>query len=322
VVATSGPVLPNRLPETLPSIGSGIAHTQIYLLDDRLQPVPAGAPGEIHIGGASLARGYRNRADLTAERFIPNPFEPDSRLYKTGDLARQLPDGTLVFMGRADDQIKIRGYRIEPSEVSSVLNRHQGIRGSQVVAREDTPGDKRLVAYVVVDGNEDLTHSGLRAFLRDFLPEYMLPAAFVRLDALPLTPNGKVDRTALPAPESSNTLQDEASTGPRTNTEQLVAEILGELLDLKEIGLDDNFFLLGGHSLLGAQLIARLRDAFGVNIALRSLFEAPTVAALAAEVERLERSEAAPGPAIVSGRLTNEEPAPSLVALSNTKIAR
>ncbi len=323
VVATSGPILPNQLPETPPSIGSAITNTQIHLLDDRLQPLPPGLPGEIHIGGAGLARGYRHRADLTAERFIPNPFsaEPGSRLYKTGDLARQLPDGTLIFLGRADDQIKIRGYRIEPSEISAVLNRHRDIRESLIVAREDATGDKRLVAYVVADGNDDLTHSGLRAFLRDLLPEYMLPAVFVRLDALQLTPNGKVDRAALPAPDPANTLQDEASTGSRTNTEQLVAEILGELLDLKEIGLDDNFFLLGGHSLLGAQLITRLRDAFGVDIALRSLFEAPTVAALSAEVERLERGKTAPRPAIVSEHLTKEDERP-LVASSNDKISR
>jgi len=289
VVATSGPVLPNGSPETLPPIGTGITNTQIYLLDDHLSPVPAGAPGQIYIGGAGLARGYRNRPDLTAEKFIPNPFspEPGSRLYQTGDLARQLPDGRIVFLGRTDDQVKIRGYRIEPSEISGVLSRHRDIRSSVVVAREDTPGDKRLVAYLVLDSNSDLTHTGLREFLRGFLPEYMLPAAFVLLDALPLTPNGKVDRVALPSPQPSNTLQDEVSPAPLTGTERRVGEILGELLELDQIGLDDNFFLLGGHSLLGAQLMARLRAAFGVEIGLRSLFEAPTVAALSAEVDRL-----------------------------------
>lgn len=288
VVATSGPVLPNRSPTMLPPIGSAIANTQICLLDEQLRPVSAGAPGEICIGGAGLARGYRNRPDLTAEKFIPNPFcsESGGRLYRTGDMARVLPDGQLAFLGRIDDQIKIRGYRIEPNEIVSVLNRHPVIRASLVMAREDTPGDKRLVAYVVPD-TDSLTHTGLRDFLRDFLPEYMIPAAFVRMDAFPLTAHGKIDRAALPAPDSANTLQDEVSTGPCTATERRVTEILGELLDLEEIGLDDNFFLLGGHSLLGAQLIARLRDAFGVEISLRSIFEAPTVASLSAEVERL-----------------------------------
>ncbi len=289
VVATSGRVLPSTFPNVLPPIGSAIANTQIYLLDEHLQPVPTGAPGEIYIGGAGLARGYHNRPGLTAEKFIPNPFgaEPGSRLYKTGDLARLLPDGQLAFLGRIDDQIKIRGYRVEPEEIVSVLNRHQNICASLVAAREDSPGDKRLIAYVVLDRDGDLTHTALRDFLREFLPDYMLPAAFVQMDGFPLTLNGKIDRAALPAPDPANILQDEASAEPCTATEQRVAEILGELLDLEEIGLDDNFFLLGGHSLLGAQLIARLRDAFGVDIALRSLFEGPTVAALSAELDRL-----------------------------------
>jgi acyl carrier protein len=208
-------------------------------------------------------------------------------------LGRLLPDGQIAFLGRIDDQIKIRGYRIEPGEISNVLERHPGVRTSLVVAREGQGGDKRLVAYVVLDPLAEATHSGLRDFLREFLPEYMLPSAFVRLDALPLTPHGKIDRAALPAPDSANTLQDEVPAGARSDIEQRVAEIVGELLDLDEIGLDDNFFLLGGHSLLGAQLIARLRDTFGVEIELRSLFEAPTVAALSAELERLAAHDAA-----------------------------
>jgi len=293
VVATSGPVLPNRSPQMLPPIGRPIANSEIYVLDEHLQPVSGDTPGEVYIGGPGVARGYHNRPDLTAERFIPNPFGSNaaSRLYKTGDLARVLADGQIAFLGRIDDQIKIRGYRIEPTEIVSVLSRHPDIRASLVVAREDAPGDKRLVAYVVLEADSDLSHTGLRDFLRRFLPEYMLPAAFVRLDAFPLTPHGKIDRAALPAPDATNRLQDDVSAGPHTRTEQRVAGILGELLNLDEIGLDDNFFLLGGHSLLGAQLIARLRDAFGVEIALRSLFEAPTVAALSAEVERLTENE-------------------------------
>jgi len=292
VVATSGLVRPNRSPTALPPIGRPISNTRIHLLDEHLQPVPAGATGEIYIGGAGVARGYHNRPDLTVEKFIPSHFspEPGGRLYKTGDLGRLLPDGQIAFLGRMDDQIKIRGYRIEPNEIVSVLHRHPDIHASVVVAREDTPGERRLVAYVVPNAESDLRYTGLRDFLRDFLPEYMIPAAFVRIDALPLTPHGKIDRAALPEPTPTNTLQDDGSAEPCTSTEQRVAEILGELLNLESVGLEDNFFLLGGHSLLGAQLIARLRDAFGVEISLRSLFEGPTVAALSAELDRLSGS--------------------------------
>jgi amino acid adenylation domain-containing protein len=289
VVATSGPVPPQASPTIPPPIGRPIANARVHLLDERMEPVSPGAPGEIWIGGAGLARGYHNRADLTAERFVPDPFtgEPGARLYRTGDLARALPDGQIAFLGRADDQIKIRGYRIEPGEIAGVLARHPDVRAGLVVAREDTPGNKRLVAYVAIDARAAVTHSELRNYLGEFLPEYMLPAAFVRLAALPLTAHGKVDRAALPAPDSGNTLQDQSSDGDLTETEQRIAQILGELLDLDEIGLDDNFFMLGGHSLLGAQVIARLREAFGVEMSLRTLFEAPTVAELSAEMERL-----------------------------------
>src|SRR5262249_28775003 len=197
-----------------------------------------GTPGEIHMGGPSLARGYHLRPGLTAEKFIPHPFsgEPNSRLYKTGDLARLLPDGRLVFMGRIDDQIKIRGCRIEPHEIVSVLNQRPDVRDSLVVVREDTPGDKRLVAYVVLSPDSRPTRADLIEFLSGSLPEYMLPAAFVRLDALPVTPNGKIDRAALPAPDPTNTLQDPVSNGPQTPTEQRVVDILTDLLKLKDIG--------------------------------------------------------------------------------------
>ena len=290
VVATSGVVEPQKRPGALPSIGSAIANTQVYLLDEQQHPVAPGAAGEIYIGGAGVARGYHNRPDLTAEKFIPDPFgaEPDSRLYKTGDVGRRRPDGQIDFLGRMDDQIKIRGYRIEPNEIVSALNRHPDIRESLVVAREDTPGDRALVAYVVVE-TAAATPTSLRDGLRTCLPEYMVPAAFVRIDSFPLTPHGKIDRAALPAPDAGNTLKDDASDEPRTRTERQVAQILAGLLGLKEVGPNDNFFLLGGHSLLGAQLIARLRNAFGVELALRSLFEAPTVAALSAEIDRLVR---------------------------------
>jgi amino acid adenylation domain-containing protein len=288
VVTTSGPVLPNRSPAARPPIGHPIANTRIHLLDESLRPVLPGAAGEIYIGGAGVARGYHNRPDLTAERFIPGAVgaERDGRLYKTGDLGRLLPDGRIEFVGRLDDQIKIRGYRIEPNEVVSVLNRHAAIRASAVVAREDTAGERQLVAYITLDPVADLTLTGLREFLRDVLPEYMIPAAFVCVDALPLTPHGKIDRAGLPEPVPANTLQDDRAEEPCTETEQRVAECVAELLNLEAVGLDDNFFLLGGHSLLGAQLLALLRDEFGVEITLRSLFEAPTVAALAAELDR------------------------------------
>jgi amino acid adenylation domain-containing protein len=289
VVATSGRVLSKRSPTTLPPIGNPIANTEICILDEHLQPVPAGMPGEIHIGGAGVGRGYRNRPDLTAERFITDPFsaEPGSRLYKTGDLARLLPDGQILFLGRVDDQIKIRGYRIEPNEIVSVLNRHESIRASVVVAREDGVGDKRLLAYVVSTPDVRITYTVLRTFISEFLPDYMIPTVFVRINELPLTPNGKIDRAALPDPTSANILLDDVSAEAWTETERRVAEIVGELLKLESVGRDENFFLLGGHSLLGAQLVARLREIFGVEIKLRSLFEAPSVSALSAEVERL-----------------------------------
>jgi amino acid adenylation domain-containing protein len=288
VVATSGVVRAGGKSGEKPLIGSAITNVQVHLLDERLRPVPAGAPGGIYVGGPGLARGYRNRDDLTAERFIPDPFSeaPNARLYWTGDSGRLLPDGQIAFLGRLDDQIKIRGYRIEPGEIVSALLRHPGIHEAEVVAREDIAEEKRLVAYLVADDIE-LTPKGLRDFLRDFLPEYMLPAAFVRMATLPITSHGKIDRTALPVPDVENTLQDDILDAPYTETELRVGEIVAELLNLEEIGLDDNFFLLGGHSLLGAQLIARLHSTFGVEISLRSLFEAPTVSALSAEIERL-----------------------------------
>ena len=297
VVATSAPVPPGNRPDVLPPIGRAITNTQIYLLDERLEPVPPGMPGEIHIGGAGLARGYHNRPDLTAEKFIADPFssQPDSRMYKTGDVGRLLPDGQIAFLGRVDDQIKIRGYRIEPNEIVSALNRHPNIRESLVVAREDTPGDTRLAAYLVLHSDSVSGHTSLRNFLRDHLPEYMLPAAFIRLEAFPLTPNGKIDRAALPAPHPSNTLQDQVSARPATETEQRIAEILGGLLGRETIGREDNFFLLGGHSLLGAQLIARLRAEFSVEISLRSLFDAPSVAGISFEIDRLRANGKSPG---------------------------
>jgi len=295
VVATSGVVQSPQGPSAPPSIGSAVLNTQVYVLDEHLSPVPPGTIGEIFIGGAGVARGYHRRPELTARRFILNPFDDRAgRLYRTGDLGRWRPDGNIDFLGRIDDQIKIRGYRIEPSEIVGTLNRHPDIRESLVLARKNARGDSSLVAYVVVGAGAAPTISSLRKFLRTSLPEYMVPEAFVRVDSFPLTPHGKVDRQALPAPAPANTLTDDSGAAPATLTERRVARILAGLLNRNEIGRDDNFFLLGGHSLLGAQLIARLRHAFGVEIPLQRLFEGPTVAALAAEVERqTERHEPA-----------------------------
>jgi acyl-coenzyme A synthetase/AMP-(fatty) acid ligase/acyl carrier protein len=288
VVATSGDVLPEADPEILPTIGRAIDGIRLYLLNGRLEPVAPGTAGEMFLGGAGVARGYRNQPDLTAERFLPDPFrdEPGARMYKTGDLARRLPDGQLIFAGRIDDQIKIRGYRIEPNEIMMALGRHPDIRESLVVAREDQPGERQLVAYIVLKTCAAVLHTALRDFLRETLPEYMIPVAFVRLDEFPLTSHGKVDREALPPPEFP-AAESAPAARHTTPTQSRVAGIVAGLLGLESVAPDDNFFLLGGHSLLGAQLIAKLRAAFDLQISLRSLFAAPTVAALAREVERL-----------------------------------
>jgi acyl carrier protein len=281
---------------TLPPIGCPIVNNRIYLLDQQRLPVPPGTVGEIYIAGAGLARGYRNRPDLTAEKFIPDPFstEPGSRVYKTGDLARLLPEGQIAFLGRVDEQINIRGFRIEPNEIVCCLNQHPVVRESLVLAREHSSGDKRLVAYLVLEPYSAVTSNSLRGYLRRFLPEYMLPSTFVCLEAFPLTPNGKIDREALPAPDPANTLHDELSADPPTQTQQRITEILMALLGGKKIGLKEDFFLLGGHSLLGAQLIAKLRETFRVELTLRTVFDAPTVAALAEEIEHLAAGEGTP----------------------------
>ncbi|HEV2655389.1 MAG TPA: non-ribosomal peptide synthetase, partial [Ktedonobacteraceae bacterium] len=289
VVATYGPVSPTARAEMLPSIGRPIANTCIYILDEMWQQVPIGVPGELYIGGSGVARGYLNRPELTAEKFIPDPFsdEPDARLYKTGDLARILPDGQIAFMGRTDHQVKIRGYRIELDEIASVLNSHPAIQTSSVLAREDTPGDKRLVAYIVPTPEGHVTVGSLRETLLAQLPDYMLPTSFVHLEGLPLTPHGKVDRAALPLPDETNTLRDKATATPDTPTEKQVERIVASLLQVEEVGVEDNFFLLGGHSMLGAQLVVQVANTFGVDLSLRTLFEAPTVRQLSAEIERL-----------------------------------
>jgi amino acid adenylation domain-containing protein len=286
VVTTSGTVPARQDAQSLPSIGAPVAHAEIYILDSQGRLAPSGTPGELHIGGAGVARGYLNRPELTAEKFIPNPFHPGTRLYKSGDSARYLPDGQIAFLGRLDDQIKIRGFRIEPDEIAAVLNRHPDIVASSVIAREDIPGEKKLVAYIVTTSGE-LTRLATKEFLRAQLPEYMVPPIFVTLDALPLTANGKVDRAALPAPNKENVLGDQNFSPPDSVVEKRVCEIVCSVLKISQVGVDENFFLVGGHSLLGTQLIARIRDAFKVELPLGTLFDRPSVRELAREVDRL-----------------------------------
>src|SRR6266571_4234159 len=240
VVATSGQVPTTEHLDGPPSIGCPIANTLIYILDEHLQQVPIGVPGELYIGGAGLAKAYLNRPELTAERFIPNPFSqnPGARLYKTGDLARFLPDGQIAFLGRTDHQIKIRGYRVELGEIEAVLNQHPAVQQAMVIAHEDVPGEKRLVAYIVPNPGVQLSSDSLRETLAAYLPDYMLPATFVQLESLLLTPNGKVDRTALPAPDATNTLRDSAMVAPTTALEEWLAVIVATILEMKQVGID------------------------------------------------------------------------------------
>jgi len=293
VVATSGPVRPVDGPGGSsgqpPSIGRAITNVRIHVVDSALREVVDGTPGELCIGGVSVARGYRNHPELTAERFVADPFsaDPAARLYRTGDLVRRLPGGDIAFVGRLDDQVKIRGYRIEPAEVTHALKGYAGVRDGVVVARDDGTEGKRLVAYWVAADQAAPSSEDLIQFLRARLPDYMVPSAFVRLDEFPLTPNGKIDRGALPAPQEPGDSPAEDFVAPRTPVEREVAGILAPLLDLERVSAEANFFLLGGHSLLGTQLIARLRDHFDIELSLKALFEAPTVAAIATEVERL-----------------------------------
>jgi len=288
VVATSGCVFPTVQADGRPTIGRPIANTQIYILDEHLLQVPIGTPGELCIGGIGLARGYLNRPELNSEKFIPHPWsvEPGARLYRTGDLARFLPDGQVDFLGRVDHQIKIRGYRIEPDEIISVLNGHPAVQTSMVLAREDAHGDKRLVAYVVLNQGMSTSTDALQEWLARRLPDYMIPVVFVHLDTLPVTANGKVDRVSLPDPDASNILQREDITAtPRTPIEERLAEIVAPLLDLEQVGIDDNFFLLGGNSFLATRVIVQVSQTFGVDLSLHTLFEKPTIRQLAAEIE-------------------------------------
>jgi amino acid adenylation domain-containing protein len=333
-----------------PPIGRPLPNFQLYVLDQHAQPVPIGVPGELHVGGVGVARGYLNRPELTAERFIANPFADDRRrtddgrrtaddgrraddrppttdhgsrttdhlqspcLYKTGDLVRYRPDGNLEFLGRIDHQVKLRGFRIELGEIEAVLRRQPGVQDALVLAAEFAPGDRRLVAYVVDGGLGDretgrpgdtergaeddgqrATSNGQRATdfrtaLRNELPEYMVPAHYIVLEAWPLAPSGKIDRSALPAPGGAADVR-QAYVAPRTPTEELLAYMSAELLGVVQVSVEDNFFDLGGHSLLATQFVARIRDALGVELALRSLFEHPTIAALAEQIDVLRTAQ-------------------------------
>jgi amino acid adenylation domain-containing protein len=264
-------------------LGNPIANTQFYVLDDQQNLVPVGVPGELYIGGSGLARGYFNRPELTQERFVPNPFvdEPDARMYRTGDRVRRLADGNLEFLGRVDYQVKIRGFRIELGEIESVLRKHKAVSQCVVIDREDTPGDQRLVAYLVCSQIDQPTAAEFRRFLQQELPEYMIPAAFIVLESLPLTPNGKVERRALPQPDSTRPTLDVAFTPPQTAIEQTVATIWRSVLKLETIGIHDSFFELGGNSLLLMQVYSKLREKFHTSLSLLDLFRYPTVSSVA-----------------------------------------
>lgn len=287
--------------ETVP-LGRPIANTQVYILDDRLRPVPIGVPGELHIGGDNLARGYLNQPQAATERFIGNCFSNDSgsRLYKTGDLARYLPDGNIEFLGRIDHQVKIHGFRIELSEIEAVLGQHPAIQETIVLAREDEPDNKRLVAYIVPNQQPEFSVSHLRNFLKEKLPEYMVPSAFVQLKALPLTPNGKVDRRALPVPNNVRPELEGIFVAPRTLIEEKIAEIWFQVLQLDRVGIYDNFFELGGDSIASIQIVARLNQA-GLQLTPKQMFESPTVAGLAAVAGTAPSTQAEQG--MVTGSL-------------------
>lgn len=263
-------------------IGRPVSNTQMYVLGPQLEPVPVGTTHELYIGGDGLSRGYLNHSDLTADRFVPDPFSlrPGARLYKTGDLARFLRNGEIEYIGRNDFQVKIRGYRIELGEIEFALAQHPCVRQAVVTARETNGRDKRLIAYLVLKEPGAVSAQQLKEFLKGQFPEYMVPFSFVMLDELPLTTTGKVDRNALPL-DQIGVEANEKYLAPQTALEQVLASIFAEILSLERVSADDSFFDLGGHSLLATQVLSRVREAFQLKVPLRKLFEAPTVAGFA-----------------------------------------
>ena len=273
-------------------IGRPIANTQIYILDAGLQPAPIGVAGELLIGGANVSRGYLDRPELTAERFIPNPFDNGSseRLYRTGDLARYRSDSSIEFLGRIDTQVKIRGFRIELGEIEATLRKHPQVLHAVVLVHEESSHQKRLVAYVVGKDGAAPNINELKTYLKERLPAYMAPSEWITLDELPRTPSGKINRAALPLPDGDNAVEGKTFSAPQTVIEELLAAIWQQVLNLERVSRDDNFFWLGGHSLLATRITSRIRDTFHVELPVRVLFESPTIAELAARVERLTNS--------------------------------
>jgi acyl carrier protein len=268
-------------------IGRPITDLQLYILDPQLQPVSIGVPGEIYVAGEGLARGYLNHPELTAARFIPNPFSdrPGERLYRTGDLARRMPDDDIEYLGRIDLQVKIRGFRIELGEIESALRSHPAVLEAAVVARDNWAGEKHLVAYLVTREEQSHAPSQFRRFLSEKLPEHMIPSLYLTIETMPLTSNGKLDRKALPAPEVLRKRAGGATSLPLTQVENALAAIWRDVLHLEQVGVQDNFFDLGGHSLMAVQVISSIRKALRVEVPLRFLFEAPTIADLAGFVQ-------------------------------------
>ena len=287
VVTTSGAVLPQSNPTALPSIGSPIENVQVYVVNEHLQPVPPGVAGELLVGGAGVGRGYLNLSDLTEERFVPDCFSrvDGSRLYRTGDLVRMEPNGQLAFLGRLDRQLKIRGFRIEPAEIEAAIQRHPAIQSSLVVARTAGGGDAVLLGYVATKPESSVNASDLRSFLSTHLPDHMVPGTFVKVSEFRMTANGKVDRSSLPDPSPENTLTGDQFDPPQSEIESTLANFLIRMLGVPRIGRNDNFFRLGGHSLLGAQLIAQIQQTFDVELSLRGLFDHPTVSGIASQIE-------------------------------------
>jgi amino acid adenylation domain-containing protein len=294
VVATSGEIRPHGEFDNFPSIGQPVDNVEIHIVDEQLNPVPDGTPGELVIGGAGVGRGYLNLPELTAQEFVADPFSRSAggaRLYHSGDLARRLPDGQIAFMGRMDQQIKIRGYRIEPREITTLLDRHPAIASSCVAAYSAAhsidAGDRRLAAYIVPAPGARLNAAELRTYLGDCLPDYMVPSTFIELTSMPTSAHGKIDRSALPKPTAENQLNDDAFEAPQSEIEQWLAGFLAGLLGVPRVSRGDNFFNLGGHSLMGAQLIAKIYERFRVELSLRSLFDHPTIGGISGQIEQL-----------------------------------